>query len=80
MESCKVDGLSGNLIEIAALIGIPLIITFLSIIPVIPVGLGLFTMGTMAYSFFTDLGKVITLDAIFVFGLFFSILGFGCGF
>ena len=71
MESCKVDGLSGNLIEIAALIGIPLIITFLSIIPVIPVGLGLFTMGTMAYSFFTDLGKVITLDAIFVFGLFF---------
>jgi hypothetical protein len=71
MESCKVDGLSGNLIEIAALIGIPFIITFLSIIPVIPVGLGLFTMGTMAYSFLTDLGKVITFDAIFVFGLFF---------
>jgi hypothetical protein len=71
MESCKVDGFSGNLIEVVALIGIPLTIIFLSVIPVVPVCLGLFTMGTMAYSFFTDLGKVITLDAIFVFGLFF---------
>ena len=58
MENCKVDGFSGNLAEIIAIIGIPLSIMFLTIIPVIPVSLGLFTMGTMGYSFLSDIKKV----------------------
>jgi len=71
MESCKVDGFSGNLIEIMALIGIPFVILFLTIIPVMPVGLGLFTMGTTTYSLLSNIGKVISLDPIFIIGLFF---------
>lgn len=71
METCKVEGFSGNFIEILALIGFPLIVLFLTMFPVVPVSLGLFTMGTMSYSFLSDIEKVISLDAIFVFGLFF---------
>ena len=52
MESCKVDGFSGNLIEIIALICIPFV--FL----IIQGCLGIFTMGTMTYSFLSDIKKV----------------------
>jgi len=57
-ETCTVDGFSGNLIEILAIVGIPLIITFLTVVPILPVSLGLFTIGTTWFSFFSEIKKV----------------------